>query len=149
MGASAALAGLVFVGISINLRRVIALPVISHRAFQALLILSGSLGIESLLLAPGQSTFLQGLGVLAVAVVLWAALNWLEGTSWRIVPRANRARLEIHTITIQIPSVLAFVGALLLPLANPSALYWMVPATLTSILGAMLEAWVITVEILR
>jgi hypothetical protein len=149
VGASAALAGLIFVGISINLQRIIALPTITHRAFQALLILLGSLGIESLLLVPGQSTIAQGIEVLGVTVALWAGLNWLEWSSWRAVTQANRATLWAHSVEIQFPCGFAFVGGVFLVVANPSALYWFVPATLTSFLLAILEAWVITVEILR
>ncbi|MGA9838861.1 MAG: hypothetical protein WBF81_08735 [Thermoplasmata archaeon] len=149
VGASAALAGLIFVGISINLQRIIALPMIANRALQALLILVGSLGIESLLLVPGQSTTEQGVEVLAVALALLAALDWIEWRSWHEVDPAYERTLRAHSLQIQFPCGFAIVGAVLLLVADPAAVYWFVPATLTSFLVAIVEAWVITVEIVR
>jgi hypothetical protein len=149
VGASAALAGLLFVGISINLQRILALPTITNRALQALLILLGMLGIESLLLVPGQPSGDQGAEVLAVAVGLWAFLNAVELRNWRQVLDPQRRTLRVHTVQIQLPCLLATLGGAFLLAANSWALYWIVIATLTSFLIAIIEVWVITVEILR
>ena|SRR5271170_2247252 len=149
VGASAALAGLIFVGISINLKQIIALPTIANRALQSLLILLGLLGVESLLLVPGQSTVEQGVEVLAVALALWAGLNGIEWRSWHPTPQSYRSALAAHTVEIQVPCAFTFVGACFLLVGNPFALYWFVPATLAGFLLAIVEAWVITIEILR
>ena len=50
---------------------------------------------------------------------------------------------------IQVPSVFFLVGGALLAGGLPAALNWLVPATLLSFLIGFIEAWVITVEILR
>ncbi|MGA8303829.1 MAG: hypothetical protein WA691_10045 [Thermoplasmata archaeon] len=76
------------------------MPTITHRAFQALLILVGSLSIESLLLVPGQSTWFQGIEIVAVAVTLWAALNWLEWASWWGASPTHRSTLRAHSVEI-------------------------------------------------
>jgi TRAP-type C4-dicarboxylate transport system permease small subunit len=149
VGASAALAGLIFVGISINLRQILALPTITNRAFQALLVLVGSLSIESLMLVPGQSTAAQGVEVLVVALALVFALNWLEWSSWKVVPKETRRNLRAHSVELQFPAAFAVIAGALLVVGNSSAVYWLVPATLASFLLAIIEAWVITVEILR
>jgi hypothetical protein len=149
VGASAALAGLIFVGISINLQRIVALPVVADRALQALLILLGALGVESLLLVPSQSPPQQGVGILGVTVALWAALNWIEWAGWQSSTASHRETHILHSVEIQLPCLFAAVGAGLLLVSNPSAEYWFVPATLVSFLVAIIEAWVITVEIVR
>ena len=59
VGASAALLGLIFVGVSINLTRIISLPGLPNRAFLALIILLTILIMCSLLLIPGQSQTLS------------------------------------------------------------------------------------------
>ncbi len=160
VGAAAALAGLIFVGISINLQRILALPMIVNRAFQALLILLAILGVESILLVPDLSTEDAGLSVLAVGLLLVIAINVLEVRSWRDTaanldklvaqhPANYRGLLAQHTVEIQLPSAMILLGGVFLVVGNSWALYWFLPATLVSFLLAIGEAWVITVEILR
>jgi hypothetical protein len=149
VGAAAALTGLIFVGISINLKRVLALPMIANRALQSLLILIGALGILSLLLVPDQSDFLAGVEVMGVTFAMLAVLNGIEIRSWRSIEPKWRRVLAQHTLEIQVPSVFFLVGGALLVGGLPAALNWFVPATLMSFLIGFIEAWVITVEILR
>jgi len=149
VGAAAALAGLIFVGISINLQRIVALPLVANRSFQALLILVATLALESLLLVPDQSATLLGVETLGVAVASAIVLNEIERRNWRRVEAKYVEVLRTHTIEIQLPYAFAAVGGIALLAGAPWALYWFVPATLVSFLVAILEAWVITVEILR
>jgi hypothetical protein len=149
VGAAAALTGLIFVGISINLKRILALPVIANRALQSLLILIGALGILSLLLVPDQSDLLAGVEVMGVTLAMLAVLNGVEIRSWRSTEPKWRRVLAQHTLEIQVPSVFFLVGGALLASGVPDALNWFVPATLLSFLIGFIEAWVITVEILR
>ena len=149
VGAAAALTGLIFVGISINLKRILELPMIANRALQSLLILIGALVILSLLLVPDQSEFLAGVEVTGVTFAMLAILNGIEIRSWRSIQPKWRRVLAQHTLEIQVPSVFFLVGGALLAGGLPSALNWFVPATLLSFLIGFIEAWVITVEILR
>ena len=149
VGAAAALAGLIFVGISINLQRIVQLPMVANRALQSLLILLSLLGIESLLLVPSPPALVLGTSVAGIAAATGAALNFLELRSWREVEPRFRPVLRNHSVEIQIPWVLVLVGAVALLTQSPGALYWFVPATLAGFLIAVVEAWIITVEILR
>jgi hypothetical protein len=149
VGASAALAGLIFVSITINLQRIFASPSITTRAFQALLLLLGTFILAALLLVPGQSPAEQGAELLAVTVALWAVLDGFELSAWRRASPVYRGFLTGHSIQIQIPYVFALIGSVALLLSSPSALYWFVPATLATFLIAILEAWVLSVEILK
>jgi hypothetical protein len=149
VGASAALAGLIFVSITINLQRIVANPSVTLRAFQALLLLVGTFVLAALFLVPGQSPTEQGVELLAVTVVLWAALDGLELSAWHRASTIYRGFLTGHSIQIQIPYVLAVIGSIALLLSSPSALYWFVPATLAAFLIAIFEAWVLTIPILR
>jgi hypothetical protein len=149
VGASAALAGLIFVSITINLQRIVANPSVTLRAFQALLLLVGTFVLATLLLVPGQSPLEQGAELLAVTLVLWGALNGLERAAWRRASAVYRGFLTGHSIQIQIPYIFAAIGSIALLRSSPSALYWYVPATLASFLIAIFEAWVLTIPILR
>jgi hypothetical protein len=149
VGASAALAGLIFVSITINLQRIAANPSVTLRAFQALLLLVGAFVVSALFLVPGQSSLEQGVELLAVTVALWAALNGFELAAWRRASTLYRGFLTGHSIQIQIPYIFALIGSVALLLSSSTALYWFVPATLTAFLVAIFEAWVLTIPILR
>ena len=71
VGASGVLAGLVFVGVSINLEKIMSTPAygLPGRTLEALIVLLAVLTVSSVLLVPGQGTLLVGAEVLAVGVV--------------------------------------------------------------------------------
>ena len=71
VGASAALVGLVFVGISINLTRIMAITGLPERALEALIVLATVLIMSSLLLVPGQPPVLTGVEVLVFGLIDW------------------------------------------------------------------------------
>src|SRR2546421_10228773 len=78
VGASAALVGLIFVGVSINLTRIISLPGLPNRALLALIVLLAILVVSSLLLVPGQSVTLVGIEVLVVGFIVWITATLLD-----------------------------------------------------------------------
>jgi hypothetical protein len=87
-GAAAVLAGLVFVGVSINLEMIMSDPSygLAGRALEALVLLVGVLIVTLLLLVPSQGMVLAGAEVLAVGVVVWAAvviIQLLALRNWR------------------------------------------------------------------
>src|SRR5918994_3110952 len=90
-GAAAVLAGLVFVGVSINLDTIMANPVygLAGRALEALVMLVAVLVVTCLLLVPSQGTVVAGVEVLAVRIVDWAAILALQG-----LPLRNRHSLK-------------------------------------------------------
>ena len=60
-GASAALTGLVFVAVSINVERILSLPGLPERALETVLVLLGGVVVSIIGLAPGQSREALGL----------------------------------------------------------------------------------------
>ena len=153
-GAAAVLAGLVFVGVSINLDLIMSNPTygLAGRALEAVVLLVAVLMATILLLVPDQGTVLAGAEVLAVGVVDWAAVviiqvlvlrNWrsLEPAfRWHFVPRVVLCQLAT------LPIVAAGVGMLGW---GEGGLYWLVVGVVLSILVAVLDAWVLLVEIHR
>jgi hypothetical protein len=154
VGASGVLAGLVFVGVSINLEKIMSTPAygLPGRALEALIVLLAVLTVSSMLLVPGQGTPLVGAEVLAVGVVDWAAVvalqvlqvrHWqaLEPTlRWNFVTRAALGQAAT------VPFVAAGVAVLSWGLGG---LYWLVGGVVFSYLAAVAGAWVLLVEIHR
>jgi hypothetical protein len=113
------------------------------------LLLVGTFILAALLLVPDQTRPEQGVELLAVTVALWVVIDGFEWSAWRNASALYRGFLTGHSIQIQIPYVFALIGSIALLLSIPSAFYWFVPATLATFLIAILEAWVLSIEILR
>lgn len=72
-GASGVLIGLVFIGVSINLEKIVSEPSfgLPGRAAEALILFT-------LLLVPGQSTLFVGAEVLAVGLIAWGWVGAIQ-----------------------------------------------------------------------
>jgi modulator of FtsH protease len=73
-GAAAALAGLIFVAVSINLEQILKYPALPPRAVATLSITVGLLLVSVFVLVPGQSRTVLGLEALILGAVTAAAL---------------------------------------------------------------------------
>jgi hypothetical protein len=137
VGAAAVLAGLVFVGVSINLDTIMSNPTygLAGRALEALILLVAVLIVTIVLLVPAQGMMLAGAEVLTVGVVDWAAIvaiqvlqlrNWhsLEASlRWHFVPRV----------------VLGQVATLPLLAAGIAVLSWGVSGLYVLVVGVILS----------
>jgi modulator of FtsH protease len=147
-GAAAALAGLLFVAISINLTRILSFPGLPGRAAEAILILFFVLVIASLGLVPGQSATMfgaeilgfSGLSCLYLVVLQIRDARKPEQKRYWVVTRAASSQLATLPLIVAGISMLARAGG---------GLYWLVPGFILSFSAALLDAWVLMVEILR
>jgi hypothetical protein len=149
LGAAAVLAGLIFVSVSINLERVLAMPGVTDRAGESVLMFLAVLIYSLFLLAPGQSTTALGVELLvtglifAAVLVLVAALGFRRPTrqplSWKIT------RL-VAALGSSLPAVVA--GVSLIAEAG-GGLYWLFAAILLAFLAGVGNAWVLLVEVVR
>jgi modulator of FtsH protease len=148
-GASAALAGLVFVAVSINLEQILSYEGLPERALETILLLIGVLVVSILGLMPGQSAVALGLEMLMLGLGLIAAVFRLpaardqetgdEPIRWRASRLGVRA---LGTIPFAI-------GGLSLVLEAGGGLYWVAAGVILAISGGVTNAWVLLVEILR
>jgi modulator of FtsH protease len=143
-GAAAALAGLLFVSVSINLTRILQLPTLPPRAAEALMLLLAVLILSLLALVPGQSPAVLGAEVSVLGVLLWIVLTLA-------LARGGRPRQQVlmRLLINQLPPVMFVVAGVMLYSGHPAGLYWLVPATLLAIAAGVLGAWVLLIEILR
>jgi hypothetical protein len=147
-GAAAALAGLIFVAVSINLTKIIEYKGVAGRAAEALSLLMGVVLIGTCGLAPGQSLRVLGIEILAVGLGLWIMtsvfhLGQLRGRTRPLWWLASRAFL-CHMAT------LSFCAAgILLILGHSAGMYWLVSGCVFSFLAATTSAWVLLIEIVR
>jgi hypothetical protein len=148
VGAAAALTGLLFVAVSINLKQILSFPKLPARAAETLSLLLLVVAVSSLALAPQAAQALgievgacAGLTSLAVLVVQvrHGPDNPADPAWWFLSRIAN----------VQVPALLFLTGGITLAARHGYGLYFMLPGTLTAFLGAVYNAWVLLVEIIR
>lgn len=149
IAAAAALTGLLFVAVSINLDRILkGAKYLPSRAAQTLAILLLVVASSALTLVP-QSTRLVGIEILIVAVPTLAITVWTQIAH----RRRNRNDPMLWTISwmtsTAVATVPCTVAGLSLTAGWGGGLYWLVPTALLGIGGAVYNAWVLLVEILR
>jgi modulator of FtsH protease len=147
-GASAALAGLVFVAVSINIERILKFKGLPERALETVLLLLGVLLVSVVGLIPGQSSVALGAELLAVSLTLGAVIARL--------PTAHEASVGEPRVwlwgrwSVRAAGTMPFVvGGASLLVGSGGGLYWVVAGIVFALVGAVTNAWVLLVEILR
>jgi modulator of FtsH protease len=150
LGASAALIGLVFVGISINLKKIMASSYLPNIALEALSAFVSTLFIAFLMLIPQQSFLTDGIEVLCVGLLTWIMMIYLHIDTFRKAPSTYRYALIVHQFMTYHLAALSFIGASVSFLIwGAPGFYWLVAATLLSYLAAFVDTWLLAVEINR
>jgi hypothetical protein len=147
MGASAALTGLLFVAISINLEQILKYPNLPGRAAGSLGVLVSALVVACCGLVPGQSQVALGTeiavagGIVMVQAVWVTARKQMEGDTytWRIE----------RMVTLLLPGALFLAGGLSLVADGGGGLYWVFAGTAMAFVVSAVNAWVLLVEVLR
>lgn len=150
VGAAAALAGLLFVGISLNLNKILAAPFLPLRGFLALLLLIAILALSSLLLMPGVTQAVAGLGILVVGAVIWLAGSIIEWTGWRHrTPQQHVATFLFNAVLLEAATIPWLVGGILVLYGAAGGYYWLAGGIILAFIKAVGDAWVLLVEINR
>ena len=139
LGASAALAGLLFVSISINLERILNAPGLPDRAMLAIMLLVGALVFSALGLIPGQPAMALGLEALVIGAIVLAAGLRVEFVLVRAPRHQSNVAFAVNAALFA-GSVLPYiVGGVLLVFGDPSGLYWIAAAIIVSVIKAVLS----------
>jgi len=147
LGAAAALTGLLFVAVSINLDRILQFPHLPTRAGEALLTLLSVLFVTTCGLIPRQSSMAYGVEIAATGLLVWA-MHTRALIRMRKFDR-QYVGLLIRAIDNQLPPLLFVIAGGLLIAGRPAGVYWIVPGILLSFAAGIFGAWVLLVEIHR
>jgi modulator of FtsH protease len=145
-GGAAALAGLLFVGLSMNLTEVLTYPALPARAAATLALLIAIVLVTLFLATPGQTAQAVGLeigavGVLMTAGAVVAALRQRGGR--------GSSKTLYSLALLGIPTALLIVGGISLWFERGGGLYWITASAATSLVASTANAWVLLVEIKR
>lgn len=147
-GASAALAGLVFVAVSINVDRILQFKGLPERALATVLLLLGAVLVALVGLFPGQTRSALGLELLGISLVLTGLIFRLT-SPLRAGHDRSLAHLVSHWLLMAFGTVPLLVGSVSLLTEAGGGLYWIGAGIALAISGAVANAWVLLVEILR
>jgi len=150
LGAAAALAGLLFVSVSVNQARILELGRMADRGLEALVMLLLVLVVASLPLVPGQPLRLLGAEILGLGTATLATLVPLQRAYLREVDALNRRR-SVWMVAGNRSAVLviALAGLVLLWRADGAGIYVLAPGILLSFVATGANAWVLLIEINR
>lgn len=145
-GATAALSGLIFVAVSINLDRILAIRGVADFALVALLMLVGVMMVSLIGLIPGQSSAAYGWELLGAGIIwgAFASARMLRSIDWE----GNR-HLSSRVVTPTIATLPLAIGAISLIAGSGGGLYWIAVGMVASVFAAVINAWIVLVEILR
>jgi hypothetical protein len=149
-GASAALGGLLFVALSINLERIVAIRSLPGAALGTIVLLVAVLMVSTFALVPEQPRWVLGSEVLVVGVVAWSILTgiWIRALQAPI-PDQPRFVPAISVVVTQAATIPMIVAGVSLLLEAGGGLYWLVPGVTFSLVVAVVNAWVLLVEVVR
>jgi hypothetical protein len=147
VSAAAALAGLLFVAVSINLGRILEFAQLPARAAEALVTMLSVVFVASCGLIPG-----QGIRAFGVEAIMTGLLVWVFATRQQIATWKNphpQERRAWRVLTTQVPSLPYVIGGAILYSGAARGAYWLAAGGMLSLAGAVFNAWVLLVEIQR
>ncbi|MDQ6798708.1 MAG: hypothetical protein M3011_11960 [Actinomycetota bacterium] len=153
VGASAAVLGLVFVALSINLRAVVESGVLVNRATETVIVLANVLVSATLVLIPAQDrgvVFAElSVAALATFAIVWRLQRGAMTASGKDDRGPSRAQFEVRRALSLGAQVLLALAAITLAVEAGGGLYWWPAAVIVAYVSALTNAWVLLVEVLR
>lgn len=147
-GAAAALTGLLFVAVSINLRRILQFAWLPGRAAGTLGLLLTLLLVSLFMLTPRQSGRTLGIEIALTGITLAVgAVSWSRGRGPTSAAWSIRALSALSLLLLPAAALLA--GGISLWVDGGGGLYWVLGAFVLGFAGAVANAWVLLVEIER
>lgn len=147
--AAAALTGLIFVAVSINLNRIITEAYLVSRALQSIILLVNVLLVSSLLLIPQQSFKSIGIEVLFLALILWGIILTLALYILRKTPQQYKKHARLNFYISQIAALPFVAAGICILLFKENGMVLLAAGILFSFVKAISDSWILLVEINR
>ncbi|MEJ2886406.1 hypothetical protein [Actinomycetospora aeridis] len=148
-GAAAALAGLLFVAVSINIRTILTDPRIAGRAALALILLALPVFLSLVLLIPGQGDVALAVELLVISAVTVPSLGYLVRPAAHAAEQPLSSWIATNVVPSTVAALAPVVAAVGLLTASLGGLYWLPAAVAIALVGGLVNAWALLIEILR
>ena len=147
--AAATLTGLIFVGVSINLAKILSMPSLPDRALESLILLLTILVVSALALVPAQSPPVIGIEFLSIGFVTWAIILYLDIRIWHNTEKRFKRHSRQNILFSQLAILPYIIAGIIILCQGYSGFYWLIPGILISFIKSIIDAWVLLVEIHR
>lgn len=140
-GAAAALTGLIFVGVSLNLTKILAYETLPNRALLSLVLLLNILVVSILFLIPAQTTFILGLEILVVGILFYIAITKIDISNYRKTDSKYKKQYRIHMTIDQLAIIPYVVAGIAILYYDEKGIYFIVPGIIFSFCKSIFDAW--------
>jgi hypothetical protein len=148
-GAAAALTGLIFVGISINLTHILSFPFLILKASVALILLLSILIFSMVLLVPQEAHNLTSYEIIGIGLLVWSIVTRADLKIYSKALKEFKCVYFLNLLFDQFATLPYIVAGFHFLLFGSAGLYWVVPAMALSFIKAIFDAWVLLIEIKR
>ena len=100
-------------------------------------------------IVPGQSLTLVGIEVLGIGLCAWITIILADVSVWRSAEAPYRRVIPFLIVMNQLSVVPYIIAGFTVLVRGSNGLYWLVPAILISFVKALMDSWVLLVEINR
>lgn len=148
-GVSAAITGLVFVALSINLKEVLSGRGLTGRAGEAIILLIVPVLIGLLGIAPQPSITSVGYDFLTISILSSAVLFRILIVARRFIADGLSRWFGVRVLSAVFPVAFVLIGSIRLLQGKVGGFWLIAVGILLSIVSGLADAWVLLVEILR
>jgi hypothetical protein len=148
-GAAAALTGLIFVGVSLNLTKILAYASLPNRALLSLLMLLNILIVSILFLIPGQGVIAVGAEILIVEIIFYIMTLRLDIINYKSTAAQYKKQYVVHITIDQLAAIPYLIAAVAILCWSEKGVYIIIPGIIFSFCKAIFDSWVLLVEINR
>ena len=145
-GATAALTGLLFIALSLNLHTIIKMPTHRARARETLGATLSLLVLSLLMLIPGQDRRVLGSELIAGSLVLVLVAVKFHRQTLRRMVAGRRVRWALRLAVLHLGTVSMVVAGISLTVGQFGGLLWLVPTILIYMLWSLNNAWLLVVQ---
>jgi hypothetical protein len=149
VGAGAALTGLVFVALSINLKQILAYPGLPARSAEAVLLLLQPVVLGAVALIPGQPLLALGIETVVIGGTTWFQITGMMYRARALLAAQPRNQWATRLVFAEASTISCLVAGGLLVFGVSQGLFVLAAGVLLCTLDGVLDAWVLLVEILR
>lgn len=148
-GASAALAGFIFVSVSISLKQILAFPKLPNRTLESLLFPINVLLISCCGLVPDQAPAWMGSEMLGFGLLTSGISFKLGWVMLNLTPDPYKRSYRLNFLITQMITLPYWLAGILIIEVGWVGVYWVVPAILLSFIKTFYDVWLLLIEINR
>ena len=145
-GASAALTGLVFVAVSLNVDRILTSTGLRKLAAQTLLLLMTPLIMSIVLVIPIPRAWIAGV-LCIIGGALLALGMFAVGHGMDLTKESSAIKLLQHLTPTMLVCLLIIGGGVSLVVGFGGGLYWLVAAVVFALIGGVANAWMFVIRV--